>query len=206
MKRTPRSPAADEPNQGHRRNLLDAAYVLIAENGLEGLRTRDIAARAGVNISTLHYYFGTKEALVEAVVWHVIEKFTESAGAPRDSDEAGYRPTLRDHFVRAWVTFQENEQLYVVLQELTLRAQRDPRTRAAFRRVFREWGLAVEKVVRDEIRAGALRADVDPGDMAAAVTSFIMGAMMQLCVNSKAFDFRAVSRAFESWVAPNQGS
>lgn len=39
-----------------RRSLVLAAYQLIAEGGFERLRTRDIAARAGVNIATLHYY------------------------------------------------------------------------------------------------------------------------------------------------------
>jgi AcrR family transcriptional regulator len=44
-----------------RRSLVLAAYHLIAEGGLERLRTRDIAARAGMNIATLHYYFPGKE-------------------------------------------------------------------------------------------------------------------------------------------------
>ncbi|HKQ68351.1 MAG TPA: TetR family transcriptional regulator, partial [Polyangiaceae bacterium] len=80
-----------------RHDLLAAAYELIAQNGLEGLRTRDITARAGVNISTLHYYFGTKEALLEGVVLFVAQKFADGgdlAQAPPDS-------TLRQHLERA---------------------------------------------------------------------------------------------------------
>ena len=48
-----------------------AAYRLIAERGLEELRTRDIAAEVGINIATLHYYFRTKEQLIAAVVEHM---------------------------------------------------------------------------------------------------------------------------------------
>src|SRR4051812_23519897 len=60
---------------GRERELVEAAYAQIAEVGLEGLRTRDIAARVGINIATLHYYFPSKEALVLAVVKHVNDRF-----------------------------------------------------------------------------------------------------------------------------------
>jgi DNA-binding transcriptional regulator YbjK len=40
-----------------RRSLLQAAFDVIAMSGFEGLRTRAVAERAGVNIATLHYYF-----------------------------------------------------------------------------------------------------------------------------------------------------
>src|SRR5262249_40853896 len=51
------------------------AYELLAEGGFEHLRTRDIAARARVNVATLHYYFATKEDLIRAVVDLVVEQF-----------------------------------------------------------------------------------------------------------------------------------
>jgi AcrR family transcriptional regulator len=183
---------SDEPSD-RRHDLLDAAYRLIAEKGLEGLRTRDIAARAGVNISTLHYYFGTKETLLEAVVQYVSEKF---------SGEARVRgpmamPTLRQHFENSWLSFQKNPGLSIVLQELALRAQRDTTTRTAFRALFRHWNMLVEGILSEEVRAGTFRADLDARDAAPAVTSFIMGAMMQLGVNARAFDLKTVSRQLE---------
>ena len=58
-----------------REALVQAAFNLIAERGFEGLRTRDVAARAGVNIATLHYYFATKEDLIRSVVDMLAEKF-----------------------------------------------------------------------------------------------------------------------------------
>src|ERR1700694_4821346 len=67
-----RTTHADE----RRRSLLLAAYELIAEKGFEQLRTRDIAARAGVNIATLHYYFASKEDLIPGVVDHLLHEFS----------------------------------------------------------------------------------------------------------------------------------
>src|SRR5262249_59342556 len=53
-------PGGDE----RRDDLVRAAFACLAVGGFEGLRTRSVADRAGVNIATLHYYFPTKEALI----------------------------------------------------------------------------------------------------------------------------------------------
>jgi AcrR family transcriptional regulator len=189
---TRRSPRADsdspEPDdRGRRRDLLAAAYSLTAERGLEGLRTRDIAARAGVNISTLHYYFGTKEALLVALVEYASEKF--AGRATRRVRRVGRRSSLRQHFEGSWRTFRDNPQLATVLQELVLRGQRDNTTRPAFRALHDGWNKEVEEILRKGVSEGAIRADLDPRVGARIVTSFIMGAMIQLAINPRAFDF-----------------
>jgi TetR/AcrR family transcriptional regulator len=48
--------------------ILAAAEVLFAENGFSGTTTRMLAAKAGVNLGMLTYYFGTKEQIFEALV------------------------------------------------------------------------------------------------------------------------------------------
>ena len=55
--------------------LTVAAYERIAKGGFERLRTRDVANDAGVNVATLHYYFPTKEKLIEAVVGYAMGRF-----------------------------------------------------------------------------------------------------------------------------------
>lgn len=185
-----------EPGEQRRLDLVEAAYAVVAEKGLEGLRTRDVAARAGVNVSTLHYYFDTKEALLVALVDHVRDKFS----GPRPTRRSAGGSALRAHFEGAWRTFQATPHLSTVLQELVLRSRRDAATRAAFRSLHNDWNGIVEELLRAAVTAGELRADLDPRAGARAVTSFIMGAMVQLDVNSKAFDFGAVARQLEAWV------
>lgn len=55
--------------------LLQAAYDLVAEVGVGGLRTRDIAERAGVNLATVHYCFAGKEALLRALYEFILARF-----------------------------------------------------------------------------------------------------------------------------------
>ena len=47
--------------------LLREAEKLFATRGFEGVRTRDVASAAGVNVSTLHFHWKDKLTLYEAV-------------------------------------------------------------------------------------------------------------------------------------------
>ena len=49
-------------------HILDVAMQLFAEKGFEGSSIRDLAARAGVNVAMVNYYFGSKEKLFESMV------------------------------------------------------------------------------------------------------------------------------------------
>ena len=51
-----------------RRGILNAAEECFAASGFVGATTRQVAARAGVNVATLHYHFGSKEKLYRAVL------------------------------------------------------------------------------------------------------------------------------------------
>lgn len=57
-----------------RERILDAAHQVFLRRGTAGARTQEIADEAGVNKALVHYYFGTKDALAEAV-------FQRAAGA-----------------------------------------------------------------------------------------------------------------------------
>lgn len=53
---------------GTRARILDAAETLFAERGYEAASLRAITAAAGTNLASINYHFGTKEALLRAVM------------------------------------------------------------------------------------------------------------------------------------------
>src|SRR5437762_12613107 len=57
--------------------ILAAAEEVFAAKGYEGASTRDIAARAGVNISSLHYHWESKETLYFAVFRNVFDQIVD---------------------------------------------------------------------------------------------------------------------------------
>jgi len=48
--------------------ILDAAQKLMAEHGINGVSLRAIMNEAGANPAALHYHFGSRESLIEAIL------------------------------------------------------------------------------------------------------------------------------------------
>ena len=57
--------------------ILTAAEEVFAAKGFEGASTREIAARAEVNISSLHYHWESKETLYVAVFRNVFDRIVD---------------------------------------------------------------------------------------------------------------------------------
>lgn len=56
-----------------RARILDAAESLFAQKGHEATSLREITAVARVNLSSVHYHFGSKEGLIQAVFAQLVE-------------------------------------------------------------------------------------------------------------------------------------
>jgi TetR/AcrR family transcriptional regulator len=63
-----------------RTNIISATTPLFAAKGLNGVSVRELAGTAGVNLSMISYYFGSKEGLYAAVLteqFAILEKVEE---------------------------------------------------------------------------------------------------------------------------------
>ncbi|RUO59484.1 TetR/AcrR family transcriptional regulator [Pseudidiomarina insulisalsae] len=58
--------------------ILDAAEALFAEHGFEQTSLRQITADAEVNLASVNYHFGSKKALIQAVMARYLEVFMPS--------------------------------------------------------------------------------------------------------------------------------
>lgn len=61
--------------------ILEVAEKLFAENGFDGTSIRSIAKAAKVNVAMISYYFGSKEKMLEALLYHRNVGFREEAEA-----------------------------------------------------------------------------------------------------------------------------
>jgi len=55
--------------------IVEAAGQLFVEKGFEETSMSDIATRAGINRTALHYYFRTKDKMFQAVFGGIVEEF-----------------------------------------------------------------------------------------------------------------------------------
>ena len=79
--------------------LIDSATKVFSESGYEGASLRDIAADAGLPLSTINAYFGTKADLFVAVmheIWREIEAERRALLAERLAAKGGGPADLRD--------------------------------------------------------------------------------------------------------------
>jgi AcrR family transcriptional regulator len=65
-------PPDSDPDQA-RQDILDAAEMLFADQGYAATSIREVAEAVGVNTALVHYYFGRKPQLLEAVFDRVLE-------------------------------------------------------------------------------------------------------------------------------------
>ncbi len=192
--------ASAAPTDGRRRELVLAAYQLIAESGLEELRTRDIAAKVGINISTLHYYFETKEDLIAAVVDHMTELFRTLR--PPLAEGATALEELRHAYVTQAYRRRVEPWLELVVQEMMLRARRDEKVRARLELMLLGWNGYVEAVIARGVRDGDFARDLDPKVAAAIVTSHSMGSNLQHGVRPTTFPQEAAFERLVSLLRP----
>jgi len=154
-----------------RRNaLVLAAYRQIAERGFEGLRTREVAAEVGVNIATLHYYFPTKEKLIEAVVAHAMGRFRtslEMAGASGNLLQAYLRGVRK--------LLAEEPELGSVMGELALRSARDPGLARIMQDMNEAWHRTVRALLRNAARRGQIPRRLDSDRVAAIIVAVLAG-------------------------------
>jgi TetR/AcrR family transcriptional regulator, regulator of cefoperazone and chloramphenicol sensitivity len=60
-----------------KRKLLEVGIEAFAQRGYEGVGTRELAERAGVNLSAIRYHFGDKKGLYRAVIQHISDGIRE---------------------------------------------------------------------------------------------------------------------------------
>jgi AcrR family transcriptional regulator len=166
---------AEKSGKGQRRaeEVVKAAYSLIAEKGFEGLRTRDVAAKVGINSATLHYYFPTKEALIQAVVEHLMGELQRSRAPAGEGASALAR--LRAEFNDIRVRLKVAPEQLVVLTELAMRAWRDPAVARILRYLDDGWRNHLVSILQEGIDEKAFRADLDPAATAAALMVQLRG-------------------------------
>ena len=87
--------------------LLDAAEELFAERGFDGTSLRAVTRYAGANLAAVHYHFGSKEELVQAVLRRRLEPLAAErlgrlSACEESAAEAGRPPEL-EGVVRAFV-------------------------------------------------------------------------------------------------------
>lgn len=146
-------------------------FHVIAQKGFEGLRLREVAARAGIDHSTLHHHFPTKADLVAAVLDYASEQFRRRRG-PDD----GSPTTIQEHLGFLAEMIVESPELHTVLREFDLHGRRDKRVRAMIVRSEKGWRDRLAVRMQKARAEGEFAIEFDPVIGAELVIAVVKGA------------------------------
>jgi len=74
--------------------ILDAAESLFVSGGFDSMSMRQITSAAGVNLAAVNYHFGTKDALIHAVLSRRLDPLDAQRRAMLDAFESNYGSSL----------------------------------------------------------------------------------------------------------------
>ena len=168
---------------------LDAAATVIAERGADAARFVDVAAQSGVPVSSLQYYFGSREDLVVAAFRHASEtelvSLTSELASREDPwerivfivDDAlrGYRPG-DDVAGRLWI-------------EAWHFGLRDDEMRADVNRDYSTWQRLIEEAVDAGLANGRFMSAASSQSIAVVVLALLDGVGLRLVARDPRLTF-----------------
>jgi AcrR family transcriptional regulator len=151
-----RGRAAGRKGAGTRAQLLHATVALMAELGIDRVRTRSIAERAGVNPALVHYYFGSVSGLVLAAAQDALLR---TLGPSLEAFQSG--ATLGDSIraILRWLDrYGRATPGSTILAEAMVKATRN--------KAFRKWATQASRrfrsIIEERLRAARQAGEIDP--------------------------------------------
>jgi AcrR family transcriptional regulator len=165
--------AEDKPRQ-----ILEAAVRVFAAQGYEASRVGDIAKEAGVAYGLVYHYYGSKEAVLEAVFHEAWGRLLAAVAVAEETGE-----DARDQLelvvkivLRSWR--DDPDLVRLLVREIT----RNPHIQDELDEIGQAFAM-LERIVRRGQEQGTFRADADPriaswmlyGALEEVLTGWVLG-------------------------------
>jgi AcrR family transcriptional regulator len=142
-------------DQETRNRILDAAHTVFLRKGTAGSRTQEIADEAGVNKALVHYYFGTKAALADAIFERSIGALTPLIFGILADENRSIERKVHD-IVRAQIDFHTAHPYVAGYMISEMHAQPD-RMAVMIERRGHPPRDVLRRQIREAVKAGTMR-------------------------------------------------
>jgi AcrR family transcriptional regulator len=180
-----------------REEVLAATCAVIGEVGFRHVRIADVAERIGTSTGIIHYYFRTKDELLEEAFRFVIEsaraRSLEALDGVTDPEERLMTvirvnlPTASDH------------QDWPIWIHLWAEALRDPALRRVSVTAYDRWVRLIEDIVKEGQEQGAFL-HLDAREFATQLLAMIDGLVIQALISSRPAAMKALRPTVESFM------
>ncbi|KVN23077.1 hypothetical protein WJ63_21135 [Burkholderia pyrrocinia] len=158
--------------------IIQGAIDALAESGPAAVTTRKIAAKAGVNLATLHYYFESKDALLigalEAIVAQMSQAF--EIGLTEQLDFAG---CIEGVIRNSWNLIKATRNIQILQYELTLYTLRNEEARSLAKLQYDSYCKLYEDSFRQCLRDVKVAPTIDLAELARFVVAGMDGLILQ---------------------------
>jgi AcrR family transcriptional regulator len=194
--RTQRTQRGDRKSE-----LVEIAYRLIAKNGLEGFRIRQVAAEAGIDNGTLHYHFPSKEALIHGVVNYLMEDLQNNRAVQNTADPTAL-DELHMEFEDIRFRLHHTPGQFNVLGDLAVRSWRDPVIAKMFRKLDDGWHVHLVALLERGIQQGLFRKNLNVPLCARAIMVALRGIGYQAKLPHRKIDelLSELAKQTEHWI------
>ncbi len=171
------------------KKILDATLSVIRKRTIAGTRMREIADESGLVLSNIHYYYPTKEELLEAVQNQVLSKCLEIR---EDLREQGGNDTLEerlDVFIGQKKNFLlENQDYDFAELDFWNQSRISKAVRDRFADSYARWRKEIETMLAECVPD--LPEDI-LSELPTFTVSFLEGATVQYLIDPEAMDIDA---------------
>jgi AcrR family transcriptional regulator len=171
-----------------RRQIVRAAYEIIAEKGYYNFTMMDIAKRAGVSSGLIHHYFKDKENMLVTLLREMqnrVRTDTETA-LLKGADPKAKMDIFMD---RAFALVEEQREYLHVTYDFLTQIKFNERMQRIMSKLYRGYRETFVSILREGKEQGVFR-DVDEHYVATIFTSIFLGLELQYVIDSTAFFYR----------------
>jgi AcrR family transcriptional regulator len=186
-----------EPVSSTRDRLIEAAFRVVARDGLETASVKTIAAEADITPGLVHYHFTSKEAVIEAALRHGLEDYLARCNARR----AAMPPhrQIETFFLAMRDIDEADREFFKVRLALASRAM----THAGLAETMAEINTAIVAELA-MVFATAVSNDAVPTDRDLALAATVQAALdgiMLMRMNNPSYPIEAAGEILESAVS-----
>jgi AcrR family transcriptional regulator len=182
--RRPRRRTQQERRRLSHDRMLDAAVALIARQGSSRTTLSEIGERSGYTHGLVSHRFGSKSALVRALIHKLQADFMKSIG-PALKGTKGLKALklVCESYLRA-AAREERLAMYALIGEALGPI---PEIKPDLAKADQNFRRGIESRVEEGIRSGEIRAGIDPQAQSALIVATLRGLVIQRQLNPAAF-------------------
>jgi AcrR family transcriptional regulator len=158
--------------------IVEAMRTSVGKRGAAGSTFDVVAREAGVSRGLLHYYFGSKERLMVAVVRSDcdarVAALEEQLAAAETADE------IVGVLVQTLAAFVDEPGVQAILYEMLSASRRSEEIRAELAELYRRWRSQLAAALRQKQEQGVVDLDADPEAVASVLFALGDGMGLQL--------------------------